>query len=403
MRQTLKRFYELMESTVEVRRRMVLRYLDKGTVQNDDVSYLRQVLETLEAVPVTDEGKRVLMLEGDRGIEVDIGYETGELLKDILFFEKGEDEFAAYVESIHPGFADFVDRGVSFLADKHFTSFVTDRDGTVNNYCGRYRSSIQSAYNAVFLTRFIRNCTNNSMIITSAPLQNPGIVTLSVMPPGTFVYAASKAREFVDRDGVRRTYPVDPKGQLLLNDVNKRLVGLIQEPGNEKYGLIGSGLQFKFGETTLARQDITGAVTEEESSAFMKRVEEIVREIDPSSSYFSISDTGLDIEIVLRKGSGDDSGSKQFHKGDGMLFLDAELGLNFENGPNLVCGDTGSDMKLVEASMSKCSDTWTVFVTEEDDLIERVKATGAEAFIVPEPDILLFMFDHLSRKGASYE
>ena len=347
-----------------------------------------------------------MVLEGERSLEVDLGYEVGELIKDILFFEKGEDEFYTYLERLHPGFSEEVERGVQFLEGKAFRNFVTDRDGTVNNYCGRYRSSIQSCYNAVFLSRFIQKCTEHSVVITSAPLKDPGVVTVSVMPPKTFIYAASKAREFIDEEGQRRTFPVDAQAQSLLDELNGRLSALVKKPGREKFTLIGSGLQFKFGETTLARQDISGAVTEEESLAFFEEVKGEVQAVDPNMESFYVGDTGLDIEIVLKKGGEDDSeaeGQKEFDKGDGLLFLDKELGLKLEQGPTLVCGDTGSDLKLVEAGVGKNEDTWTVFVTRDAALIEKVRAVGKETHIVPEPDVLVCMLDRLSRKGETHE
>ena len=56
-------------------------------------------------------------------------------------------------------------------SDACFHNLITDRDGTINNYCDRYKSSIQSAYNSIFLTSFCRtNCTN-AVILSAAPLQ----------------------------------------------------------------------------------------------------------------------------------------------------------------------------------------------------------------------------------------
>ncbi len=396
MNGTLAGFYELMESTVDVRRRMVVEYIEKGDVEAGDLNLLRKVLQILEDLPVGEEGKNRLLLEGSRTLDVDLGYEKEELKKDLFFFEKGEKEFSLYLASMHSGFDEYVKRGFEFLHGKRFRNFVTDRDGTVNNYCGRYRSSVQSAYNAVYLTRFIRSCTDNAVIVTSAPLQNPGIATISVMDKGTFIYAASKAREFIDASGVRRTYPIDPDANTLLDQLNKRLAALVKKPGREKFALIGSGLQFKFGETTIARQDITGAVTEEESTAFKKEVEQEVEAVDPSLQKFYIVDTGLDIEIILKKGGTGSVSEEKFDKGDGLLFLDRELGLNLKKGPNLVCGDTSSDLKLVDACVQQSDETWTVFVTRDEKLAAKVNSTGAENFIVPEPDMLVFMLDRLS-------
>lgn len=58
---------------------------------------------------------------------------------------------------------------------KPFRNLITDRDGTTNNYCDRYASSVQplgrmglskgpvrSAYNAAWLSNFSRHCVDNA-------------------------------------------------------------------------------------------------------------------------------------------------------------------------------------------------------------------------------------------------
>ena len=129
----------------------------------------------------------------------------------------GEERFFEHLADLHDGFSEQVDAAVARLEDVKLNCFITDRDGTINNYCGRYRSSIQSVYNAVFLSRFAKNNTQNPVVITSAPLKDPGIVDVSVNPEKTIVYAASKGREFIDLQGVRRSYPVAAEKQALLD------------------------------------------------------------------------------------------------------------------------------------------------------------------------------------------
>lgn len=67
--------------------------------------------------------------------------------------------------------------------------WVTDRDGTINNYCGRYMSSTQAAYNAICCARFAAICCSRSIVLTSAPLTSPGYVDVSVVPRGLFAVA----------------------------------------------------------------------------------------------------------------------------------------------------------------------------------------------------------------------
>jgi hypothetical protein len=389
--QTLKEFYERMEDTRAVRLAMVEEYVTSSKVQPDKLAELARVLAELEAIPEVD-GRRQLRIDAETKVEVELGYEINELKKDLVFFREGEAAFDRYLAGLHPDFERHVGDALARLRGIRFNNFVTDRDGTISNYCGRYRSSIQSAYNAIFLTRFIQRRTSHAVVVTSAPLKDPGVATVSVMPLGTFIYAASKAREFLDAEGHWRSLPIDPGQQALLDELNHRLASLVAEPKHVKYGLIGSGLQFKFGETTLARQDISKTVPAAESEAFLDLVASIVRQIDPEGKNFGIKDTGLDIEVILKGATGD----KTFDKADGLLFLNQEMKLGLERGPTLVCGDTTPDLKLVEACLSQSRDVWTMFVTRDATLTAKVHATTPQSIVVPEVDILVTVLGRLA-------
>ena len=86
--------------------------------------------------------------------------------------------------------------------------------------------------------------------------------------------------------------------------------------------MIGSGLQKKFGQTTIARQDITDSVPSQESIEFRRTLQNLVTELDPDGQFFRIEDTGLDIEIILTVPS--DASVEEltdFSKGNGVGFL----------------------------------------------------------------------------------
>ena len=68
-----------------------------------------------------------------------------------------------------------------------------------------------------------------------------------------------------------------------------------------------------------------------------------------------------------------------------------------KKGPHLVCGDTSSDVPLIEAAMAKTSDTWAVFVTENSELSATVKDMCPNSFVVTQPDILVTILGFLSR------
>jgi len=382
---TLKDFYALMAASRELRQRAVDAVLGGRPVDADIVPALSGILAALEAVPEVDGGKR-LALDRERTISLDMGYEIDETRKDLFYLEEGEDAFLDMLADFHPGFDEHVARGRELLRGADLHGLVTDRDGTVNNYCARYLTSIQSVYNAVFLTRFARTHVDKPVILTSAPLD--GLVQISVNPDGEFFYAASKGRECLDRDGDVRRLPIGPDEQAAMDALNHRLSELTGRPEYEKFTLIGSGLQFKFGQSTVARQDIGGSIDKAESEAFLATLRALVAELDPDGQRFRMEDTGLDVEIILTVET-EGEGLKDFDKGDGVKFLNRELGLGLDRGASLICGDTGSDVPMLEAALSLSPDARAVFVTRDDKLAGRVAGLTGAALIVPEPDMLV--------------
>jgi hypothetical protein len=383
-----------MTRTRNTRYQAVNQLISSQGVRDKQVDVLKAALDALENSLTTEYGA-TLKIGGSNTIDVDLTYEITELKKDIHYLENGEDKFISYLDSLHSDFSLHVQSGVAVLKEKRFNCFITDRDGTTNNYCGRYRSSIQSIYNAVFLSRFAKNCVSSPIMITSAPLKDIGITDVSTIPEKTIIFAASKGREFIDLFGTRRSFPIEEEKQALINRLNHELNKLVQAPTYEIFSLIGSGLQFKFGQTTIARQDISGSIGAAESDAFLALIKDIVKRLDPAGDNFRIEDTGFDIEIILTVSDQKD-GLKDFDKADAINYLDKELNLHMEKGPHLICGDTGSDVPMLEAAMAGTNDTWSIFVTKDHHLANRVKGVCPDAVIVPEPDVLITILNQLS-------
>jgi len=235
-----------------------------------------------------------------------------------------------------------------------FKNLITDRDGTVNNYCDRYSSSVQSAYNAAWLSHFARHCTENAVFVTAAPLGGrpsaEGLMELCVAPRGEFTYTGSKGREYFDLITQRVLEAADlPQEQReLVDELHRRILALCSKPGNMKFLGIGSGLQKKFGEVTMARNDPACSVSEPESRRFMAAVRRVKEELDPDGTMLDLHDTGTDMELFPRAVAG---ASQSFDKGSGVLGLEEKLKLGISIGPNIVCGDTGSDLAMVVAAL----------------------------------------------------
>ncbi len=383
--ETLKDFYSLMGATRQLRFNAVATILAGGEVENGVIQSLNNALTSLESVPEIN-GKQVLALDAERSIELDMEYEINEARKDIFYLEEGEETFLDLLSDLHPDFDEQVGAGRELLSGLDLNCLITDRDGTINNYCARYLTSIQSIYNSVFLSRFALNKVRQPVILTSAPLD--GLIEISVNPEGKIYYAASKGRECLDLVGRTRRLPISEEKQQAIDSLNTRLSDLIAQPEYEKFSLIGSGLQFKFGQSTVARQDIGKSIDAAESEAFLKTLEALAAELDPDHINFRIEDTGLDVEIILTIETSDD-GLKDFDKGDGVKFLNNELELDMFRGPHLICGDTGSDVPMLEVALELAPDTRAIYVTESKELAARVTGLTPNALIVPEPDMLV--------------
>ena len=228
---TLKSFYDLMAQTRLVRLAAVNDLFSTQGISKIQTDALKNALSSLEEC-LEEQYKAFLKIDASENIEVDLTYEITELKKDIYFLENGEDKFMSYLESLHSNFLSHVQSVTTVLKGKHFNCFITDRDGTINNYCGRYRSSVQSVYNAVFLTRFAQNTVSNPILITSAPLKDTGILDVSTNPAKTIIYAASKGREFIDLTGTRKGFPIDNHKQQCINRLYQRLNDLVKDPAH---------------------------------------------------------------------------------------------------------------------------------------------------------------------------
>ncbi|MFP4316246.1 MAG: trehalose 6-phosphate synthase [Desulfovibrionales bacterium] len=385
----LRQFYEVMDRSAVIRRRIV-RDLLAGQLPSDAAR--ETLVDILAALEETTRGTTRAELPLNRTktqtASLDLSYEISELRKDLVFLEQGRKGFVDHLSTLHPDFDMSVRKVTDQLHGTNWACFITDRDGTTNNYCGRYRSSVQAVWNSVYLTQFSQT-TQFPVFVTSGPLSNGGILDVSVNPEGSFLYAASKGRECLDREGTLHRYPVPEDKQKLLDDLNQRLQEIVDTPECEQFGLIGSGLQFKFGQSTIARQDITESIPYEESKNFLEVIENLVRELDPEEKNFRIEDTGLDIEIILTIGD-EQSGLKDFDKGDAVRYLDQKIGFRMaETGPHLVCGDTFSDIPMIQAAQALNDSTRAIFVTRKEELAGRVRALDSGIIIVPEPDVLV--------------
>ena len=137
--QNLHQFYNLMSSTKGIRDKIAGLYFENQNIPPELTNSLKAALNALENIPKTD-GKQILSLNDDKTILLNMSYEIEELKKDIYFIEHSQKEFYLYLEKLHTDFFKQIHEGEKLLKGIHFNNFITDRDGTINNYCGRYKS-----------------------------------------------------------------------------------------------------------------------------------------------------------------------------------------------------------------------------------------------------------------------
>jgi len=198
--QTIQQFYALMQETGKLRRKLVTRII-KGENPGPHASgRLRSFLNAIQRIP--HQNGRFVLIGGTgrsqtgKTLCLELDYEITELEKDLIFLEKGEGALLSLLAELHPGFQEELDRALEFCHTLSLpvNCLISDRDGTVNNYCGRYLSSVQSVYNAVFLSRFAQTAAKSTVILTSAPLSGGGLEDITVTPPGLFILAGSKGK-----------------------------------------------------------------------------------------------------------------------------------------------------------------------------------------------------------------
>lgn len=392
---TLKDFYELMAQTQVVKSDITARMVNGEAATAEDVEALENAHASLQGIRKQGEQYRLEFAPG-MFASLNLDYEIGELQKDIFFLRYGEDAFLVYLSTLRQGFFGEMKAVQDGLAGLSFKVWITDRDGTTNNYCGRYNSSVQSIYNALWLTAFAKSRTEHPVFMTSAALQDTGIVDLSVNPKHVFVYAGSKGREFLDTRGVRRVCSIDETKQALLDSFNRHMEAVLRNPKYERFSLIGSGFQRKVGLTTIARQDITGSIEPDYSDMFLAKIQQVVDHVDKDGGNFVIIDSGLDVGVVLAQ-AGAPKGHGDFDKEDGTMFLDETLRLNMSTGFTLITGDTSTDLPLLRAAMNRSKDTWCVFVTQDEKLMAEVRALCPHTIIAPTPDVLVAALGQLAK------
>ncbi|CAB3400282.1 unnamed protein product [Caenorhabditis bovis] len=379
-------FYILMGRTAQIRKQIVDAVLKGLPLRPHFALSLENAKNALENSCA--EGTNLLILQTTASADdvdgnnleakFDISDELGELQKDIAFITFIQSDEITNVEQFIDTLGSFHSSGPTFFASEvenalqlltqgeHFHFFFTDRDGTLKSYACSYPASIQPAYSAVIQAQFARRCAQFCAIVTTAPLLHIGILNVSTMPEGYYAYGASAGREWYLNPAMQfKDDTVSEVDLQYLSNVFDKMEDLLENPEYRNFTWIGSGLQKHFGHITIAKQDANNSVPHRKMSQLYEQITKIVNDVDPSGNFLTIRETELDIKIYTKaKLSG-----RIFNKGHGVRLCERKMGINLREGNILVCGDSESDIPMLEECLSvAAANVYTIWVTTDEDL-----------------------------------
>uniref|UniRef100_A0A0N4ZCB8 alpha,alpha-trehalose-phosphate synthase (UDP-forming) n=1 Tax=Parastrongyloides trichosuri TaxID=131310 RepID=A0A0N4ZCB8_PARTI len=381
---TLDDFYKLMMRTRDIRRQIVERVL-KGIPISDHFSIsLINAKDSLLHACKPGTTQIILQTDGEESTpaQLDIATEVKEFERDISFLEFALSDdvynvelFIDSLQSSHSGGAEQFRMEVSAVADlfydaDHFEYFFTDRDGTLKSYSCTYQGSVQPAYSGVIQAQFARRCAQTCCIVTTSPMLQIGVLDVSTIPEGYYYFGASVGRDwYLDPSNKFRDTTISPDDLHLLDIIFDAISAMLRESKWKRFTWIGSGLQKHYGHITLAHQDVFSTVENEQVLLLDKEIKNIVREHDPSGERIMIKLTETDIKIFLKTSTS----GEIFTKGDGLTLFAKKMGFDLSKGHILVCGDSESDIPMLETCLKYNHDNvYTVWVSTNETLKEKV-------------------------------
>ncbi|VDL81946.1 unnamed protein product, partial [Nippostrongylus brasiliensis] len=191
------------------------------------------------------------------------------------------------------------------------------------------------------------------------------------IPPGYYYYGASAGREwFIDPSNKFKDTSIPEKHLQLLDDVFQKIQQLLERQEFRVFTWVGSGLQKHYGHVTIAHQDIYGSVSNQLSDDLFDEINHIVSMVDPDGFVLDVKTSKLDTKIVLK---GKEAG-QTFDKGHGIRMLCEKMKCDLKEGNILVCGDSGTDLPMLEECLKRNPDgVYTIWVTMDEELKKRVR------------------------------
>ncbi|GMT35941.1 hypothetical protein PFISCL1PPCAC_27238, partial [Pristionchus fissidentatus] len=420
-------FYMLMNKTAQVRRQIVEGVLKGVPIKPHFALSLENAKNALERSCEPNTSRLILDTtareEDPDGANLtaslDISDELDELTRDLAFLQfvqeddiNNVEQFIDTLGSFHPSgpaaYQEEVSKACALLTKAdHFHFFFTDRDGTLKSYSCSYPTSIQPAYSAVIQAQFARRCAQFCAIVTTAPLVHIGILNMSTMPEGSCAYGASGGREWYLNPALQfKDDTVSEQDLALLNEAFEKVEDLLEKPEFRNFTWIGSGLQKHFGHITVAKQDNNNSIPHRKSVMLYESLARIVHEVDPKGQTLTLREGELDLKIFTKVSSTHShlltEGASQaklsgriFNKGHGIRLIERKMGLKLTDGKILVCGDSETDIPMLEECLLVApANVFTIWVTDDESLQAKVAHTcsrfgNTNVEFVSSPKVLL--------------
>lgn len=385
----LDELLRLCDEAASLRRHAAGAILAGHPLPPDIAPGLEQIAADLEEAAGRD-GLVELDMDEDQTVRLDLSEETRQIENDFIYLEEGREALMRHLARRHRGMNDAVRKALKELTAPGFGVLVCDFDAVIRAPRQRFVTALQPAWNAVALSRFAVARTRHPLLWSEAPLTGPGIVDLATVPARTVAYAASLGRHYRDRDGNDGASPLSAAKAELLETINARLAMLLADPIWRSFAFVGSGLQFRRGETVIARQDAMGSVDEDASMELLEHVHDIVDGVDPEREHFRVEDDGEDVAVTPTLVSQDVW--REFSTAEGLRLTTAALALDFARGPHIVCCGGTTGLELLKAALALSSDVRCLFVTDREELGRRAKELCPHTAVLEHPDVLAAVF-----------
>ncbi|MEA5090008.1 hypothetical protein [Solidesulfovibrio sp.] len=386
---SLDAFAALMADSAALRRQAATAILAGRPVPAETSAALAQCRDVVDEA-VDRDGMAVLPVDEDRVLRLDLSEEAGQLENDVLYLEEGREALMKHLGRQRHGLRDAVRQGLRELAVQGIETLLCQADALLRAPGQRFVTAVQPAWNAVGLGRFAAARATRTVLWSAAPLSGPGIADLHALPRRACVLAGSLGRQIVDATGRESASPLSLAKASLLEGINARLAMLLADPDWRAFAYVGSGLQFRRGETVIARQDSRGSIDEDASLALLEHVHDIVDAVDPEREHFRVEDDGCDV-VVTPTANAADAGL-EYAAREGLRALELALGADFAKGPHLVCCTGQDGLELLEALLEKNRDVRCLFVGDREDLGRKARELCPHTALAAHPDIAAALF-----------